>query len=794
MKTALILALTCPLFASFGQTQIKGHVKAEQQPVPSATVLLLTTDSTISKWVVTDGVGEFIFKDVVRGEYFISVSMIGYSKYLSPPISAGIDLVTMDEIILEESATGLNAVMIEANKASFDQKIDRLVINLESSVTSAGNTVLEVLQKSPGIVVNRQNNTIAMHGKNGVRIMINEKIMQVPLDVAVQMLDGMTASNVEKIELITTPPSRYDAEGNAGIIHIITKNSAGYGTNGSVALTLGAKWAETFGGNFNINHRNKSVGWFVDYSVLSTHNRHLMNMERQSRSEEFIQVVRGQSYRENITLQENTNAGFEWKPAKNFLLNVLVTAYRRNWKLNAFAEDFNQVTNDSSAYTAMNVTESNIWQSLTGSLGAQTNLSPKSKIGFTIDYLYYNNNNPSFYDVKNEPNELSKINLEKSTPIKLIVAKTDYQQEVSASLAWETGIKVVTSGLDNNVLVQRSVRGEWITDDFFTSYSSLTERISAAYVSAKWKVGSQWQVNSGLRYEHTHTAISTPAQQNLINRKYGYWFPSLSVQKKLEPEKDFNFSFSRRTTRPTYNDIAPYVFFWGTNSFSAGNTSLYPAVANAVSAGYHLRQWMVSLQFSHIKKEITMMQPELDEISNNFSYRSQNMKFLNTLALTNVYTLTIASWWDMQTNFMIQYQVGRTAHLVKNVKLDLLGLNFNIVNTIKLPKDFAVEVSAMYQSTTMSGISRFLPLGALNAGIQKDLGKKGTFRLAIDDVLNTNNWRIRTALPENNLHSYFHYQWHNRFIRLTYRRNFGSARLQAVRPESGSEEERKRVE
>ena len=103
------------------------------------------------------------------------------------------------------------------------------------------------------------------------------------------------------------------------------------------------------------------------------------------------------------------------------------------------------------------------------------------------------------------------------------------------------------------------------------------------------------QIDGGLRYEYTHTSISSPGEKNLIERKYGYLFPKLSVKKNLAPEKDLEFSYTRRITRPTYNDIAPYVFFWGPNTFSAGNTSLYPALSDALSVGYHVKQWNVSL-------------------------------------------------------------------------------------------------------------------------------------------------------------------------------------------------------
>lgn len=792
-----IFICSCLAICSFGQISIKGKIKDRQQGLQFATVLLLGQDSSLVKGVVTNNAGEFIIENISQGHYLISSSMIGYAKYVSEPLLAEDKNITLPDIFLEEAPTELSEVVVKSERPLFEQRTDRLVVNIQSSITSSGNTILELLQKSPGVVVNKQNNTISMNGKSGVRVMINDKIMQLPLDVVVQMLDGMNSSNVDRIELITTPPSKYDAEGNAGIIHIVMKENLDFGTSGSYGLTLGAHWAETLGGNLTINHRREKFSLFLDYSILRNHNLHTLHSSRESIGNE-LPSVSDDSHRENVTTQQNLSAGLEWKLERNTLLNFLLTAYRRNWELEALTNDVNQLTSGTRIITDMNIRESNIWQSASGSMGLQRKINTKSGISFNIDYLYYHNNNPSRYDNKllyEQDNviENQKIDLQKSTPIQFFIAKADYQHSVSPSFEWEAGMKGVTSYLDNDILVQRLVNNVWTVDPAFTSYSTLREQIGAAYISAKWQMQKQWKMNGGLRYEYTHTSISSPTQLDIINRKYGYLFPSLLIQKDISNERDIQLSYTRRVTRPTYNDIAPYVFFWGPNTFSAGNTTLFPSISDAIKVGYHVNQWIVSLQFSHSVNEIANLQPDLDSQLKNLTYRSQNLKYLNTIGLTNSYSFTPASWWEIQSNMVVLYQVGETSHLVKNIMLSLYGLNLNVINTLKLPKDFAVEVSGVYQSSTLSGITVYLPQGSLNAGIQKKLGDKGTIRLSMDDILNTNNWRIKTDQPENNLNANFNYNWHNQFIRLTYTRNFGNSKLRSVKLKSGSEEERKRI-
>ena len=279
------------------------------------------------------------------------------------------------------------------------------------------------------------------------------------------------------------------------------------------------------------------------------------------------------------------------------------------------------------------------------------------------------------------------------------------------------------------------------------------------------------------------TLIMAPLRKRMwLKEDMVIYFQVLSLKKNLASEKDLEFSYTRRITRPTYNDIAPYVFFWGPNTFSAGNTSLYPALGDALAIGYHVRELTISVQYSHVGNEITMMQPEVDS-ENNLIYRSQNLKYLNTLGLTTTYSISITPRWEIQSNLTAQYQTGRTTYLAHNERLHLYGLNLNVVNQFKLPRDFAVEISGMYQSSSLSGISQFLPIGSLNAGLQKSFGEKGILRLSMDDILSTNNWRIKTKSPENNLDSYFGYNWHNRFIRLTYTRSFGNTKLRSVKLE-----------
>lgn len=243
MSTRLLFLLMClPVFCK-AQLQVKGVVSMESgSALPYASVLLLSsTDSTLVRGQVSNEDGSFTIEVNNAGRYFLTVSAIGYDAVTTSifdldrsnsPFSPGI-------IRAIEKTQKLNEVIIDADRPMFEQKIDRTIINVQSNISRAGGSALDVLQRSPGVTVDKMNGAIFLSGKQGVTVMINGKISRIPASAVVQMLDGMNAENIDRIELITTPPSKYEAEGDAGMINIVMKKTEDLGTNGSLSIFSG---------------------------------------------------------------------------------------------------------------------------------------------------------------------------------------------------------------------------------------------------------------------------------------------------------------------------------------------------------------------------------------------------------------------------------------------------------------------------------------------------------------------------------------------------------------------------
>jgi hypothetical protein len=791
MKSVFLAAVfICCVGHAMAQYSVHGQVGDGTSFLPGVNVAV-HRDSTLIALAQTDTLGRYAITNLSAGHYHISCSRVGYDPVTSTlDVNGGQVITDMPLMLMHETAYSIDAVEISATRLTVDQQLDRLVIRPRDNVTYAGNSVLEVLQKTQGVVLNRQSGSIAINGKSGVRILINDKPIQVPLEIALQMLEGMNANQVDRIEFVAVPTSNYDSEGAAGIINIITDSRQTVGTDGSLMLVIGARWAEAFGLSGSVNHRTDRASYYIDYTMMRDHNLHTMRMWREMHVDGMAVSSKDVSPRENITNQQNISAGAEWNIGNRSLLNVAFTGYSRDWNLGATANNTTVFGSDSIRQTTIQAKETNLWRSATGSVGIQHQVSAGRKLELVVDYLFYHNHNPSRY-TGNMP-DADEIALSKETPIHVLVASAQtLSSDKRRNFSWDAGVKAAISSFDNNVDVQRRQDDVWTDDSRFTSRSTMQERILAAYVSTAWRNLTNWEVTVGLRYENTHTDIQVAQEQTLV-RNYGNLFPQLSVKKRINNTGEFYFGYSRRINRPTYNDMAPYVFFWSSESFSSGNTYLLPALSDVMTVGLRYGGWGWVLTYSHTGMPIAPIQPEAGE-RETLILQSQNLKFLNAGSLAVSYAAGLFRWWDINAGVTLQHQVARTLALTFDDDRSLWGINASANSTFKLPAALSFEVSGTWQSRALSGVSDFLPYGSLNAGLARRLGKNGNLKLSVDDLLYTSEWRIRTSSPANNLNLQFDYDWHNRFVRLSYTWTPGKGNHQQRKSISGSTEERQRV-
>lgn len=804
LKMACVLSLLIVQgLAAAAQSVVRGKVTDNNnKAVAGANVVLLSArDSAMVKGTITASDGSYSLEKINPGTYRITGSFIGHKQFYSAEFSLSASEGSKDvPVRLEELGVNLNEVVISAKKPLYEQKVDRLVINVQSSIVAVGGTALDVLERSPGVIVNRQNNSVSMNGKDGVVVMINGKVNHMPLSAVVQLLEGMNAGNIEKIELITTPPAKFDAEGNAGFINIVMVDNPGSGTNGSYSFSLGYGQGETSLASMNFNHRNAKLNLYGDYSFSRTHQPQLMTSYRQVRNNENSIENASVSERDPLVNIHNGRLGMDYQISKKTLLGALVSGYYRKWTMDAV--NAVTITNNSRLDTSLNIVndELNRWKNYGLNMNAQHTFSNSGVLTANLDHLYYHQTNPSGYlnTYFNGTGQFlyeNQIKSGKETPINMWVSNADYTRKLGKKIDLEMGLKAALSRFTNDVSVDRLLQDEWIGDQSLTAKYKLKEQIAAAYSSVSINLGAKMDMKLGLRYEYTVSNLGSMLEQDIVDRKYGNLFPTFYLARKLSENSSVNLSYNKRITRPTFNDMAPFVIFIDPNTFFSGNAGLQPSISNAVSTSYTFKNYIFSLGYSHDDAAIASFQSHVDSTINREVFVSENLDHVKNLALTMALPVDISTWWNVQNNVIVRWQ--QVNGFYNDDKIRIEKETFQVVSShnFKLPREWSLELIGFYQSADMFGLAVMKPFGIVNFGVQKKFNQqRNTLSFNISDVFSTGVFKAYSLVPEQNLNTNFSGRFDQRTFKVSFSRQFGNAKLTGARQrKTAAEEERRRV-
>ena len=506
--TTVLLVLASTVFIQLNaQTnyQITGNVlDGNDNEVAFANVLLLrASDSTLVKGAISAENGSFSFDDIASDRYFVESSVLGYQPAKSEVFELTSNYTVPTLVLLEGES--LDEVVIVAEKPLYTQKVDRMVINVEASIVSSGGTALEVLERSPGVVVNRQNNNISVVGKEGVVVMINGKINYVPTSSIVQLLDGMSADNIESIELITTPPASFDAEGNAGYINIVLKKSADLGLNGSYSFSAGYGRGATSNDNLNFNYRKKNLNIFGSYSFLLDERFQLIETSRQFRQDGDLIANDSRSEREPSQVNHNLRLGADYQLSEKTVTGVIVTAFDQKWTMDAFNLNRDDVNNMPIGFVTLDNTEKNQLRHFGANYNIKHNFTEDEFVSMDLDYLYYEFDNPTdytnrFFDGDNNFLRTEFLQSRKETPLTTLVGKVDYSNKKLKDFKFEVGAKAIKNDFENDVSVANSTGGPFVIDPTLTNFSVLDESILAGYVSTGYTIDEKTSAKAGVHY------------------------------------------------------------------------------------------------------------------------------------------------------------------------------------------------------------------------------------------------------------------------------------------------------
>ena len=798
----LSLLLSFLSLAGFAQ-KVTGTVLDENSvALPFANVLLLnSSDSTLVKASASDMDGKFEIKDLKFGSYLFKLSMVGYTDFYTPKFQLSTDTpdFNLQPLMLARLTSELAEVTVKVKKPFIEQQIDRTVLNVKNSITNAGSTVLDVLRKSPGVTVNQNSGTITMAGKDGVQVMINGKLSYIPASALISTLQGMNSNNVERIELITTPPAKFDAAGNAGYINIVLSQRPDEGFNGSVSLTAAAFEGTAPSADLDLNYRKNKINLYGSYSF--SRRAQLENI--QSDRSVLFKSVRTDTHinsdRDPFQLNNGFRLGLDVDLGKKTTLGVLLSGYRNEWQMKAFNTSATFKNGVEDSHIEIKNTEKNLWKHNMGNFNIQHQFAGGGDLNFNIDFLTYDNYNPTRYisihsshDVFQREDELGSS---KKTLLSMLPVSLDFTKKLTENLSLETGLKVVQSQFSNDVLVEEKIKGIWTPVDEFTADYRMKENVAAAYLSANYNHGKKNTFKGGLRYEYTTNNLGSNKQRNIVDRNYGYLFPTIYWNHKINNDQSFNLSYNKRINRPNFNDLAPFVLFMDPNTFISGNSALQPAIADNVSLGYNIKMVSFALNYAYQRYTIGDFQLEIDAENNKVFYLAQNLKYSESVFLTASFPTKIAKWWNGQIN-VSGARNHSVADVVQNgVSVSTFTYNLSGFQSFKISNRVDMELSGFYQSRSLDGIAVMKPVGQLNYGVSWSFPKSNaSLKFGIDNMFSTMKFTKVNNDDELSYRSTATLDMIKRIMKITYSQSFGNSKVKASRNRTtASETERQRV-
>jgi hypothetical protein len=766
-------------------------------------LLLNPADSLLIRGTTSEDNGSFELAGVMTGNYLLVVSFSGYEKKYIPVKISGSQKEDVGNILLIPASVQLKQVTVTAYKPLFEQHPDRMVVNVKNSITNTGGTVLDVLEKSPGILVNRQNGTISMSGKDGVQVMINGKLNYMPADALVNMLQGISANNVEKIELITTPPARYDAAGNAGYINIVLQQNPNEGFTANIALTMAAFYGTAPSANFDFNYRRRKSNLYGSYGF----SRRAQKSHRYS----YRSINLYNEFLENHSTIDpdvsrpahNLRLGYDYEWSKKTTIGLLVSGF-----INTYIED-GQTRNVLSTNGSIDTTiiidsyEKNPLKHALANIYLQHRPDKMSEISFNLDFLLYNNSDPVFYTNKyfNSSNDFvyaKELTSSQKTDFRIFPVQLDYKRKINDKINIEAGLKTVASRFTNKVLVVRLQPSGWEPDPDYTAEYKLKEDIKAAYISSTFSINKKNTVQAGLRYEYTDANLGTKDHKDIVNRHYGNLFPSVYWSHKIGENSGFNFSYNRRINRPAFNQLAPFLYFSDPSTVVTGNPALQPAISDALNVSYLLQQFVISLSYSYESNYINGFLSWVDTVSQKQFNIPRNISYLKTVNGRLTIPLTITRWWSSLVNLNAFWQKSRAEDYL-SVPLERKATRFSVSGSqnFRFAKRYAIEVSGLYVSRGLAGngVGIRKPYGNLNIAMQRKFKKPGSaLTIGVDNIFSGMKIRVINDVREGKFYTRANIQFQKRVFKITYTYRFGNTSMKDRKNRNtASEEERKRL-
>lgn len=710
--------------------------------------------------------------------------------------------VVKKSIMSSDSVHQLNQVVVSSKKPLYEIKIDRTVVNVDASPSNVGANVIEVLEKAPGVNVDKDGN-ISLKGKNAVLVMIDGRPSYLSPADLFNYLKSLPATSIDQIELMTNPPAKYDASGNAGVINIKTKKTKTMGFNGTYNSSVGQGVYNRNSNSLNMNYRKNKINIFSNMSYSNWGGFNKLNILRKYKDENnLVKAVFDQnSYAKN---EENNNlnmkVGLDYSVSNKTNIGLVLSGFSNpeSSKNNNISLLKNASYNVDSIVNSENNIK-NIWENISSNIYLQHKFDSLGKeLSIDIDASRFISNSESVLINKmlNANNILrSSEELLGNFPIDIKIAsiKTDYTRPLKNKAKFEFGAKSSYVETTNEANFFNIFPTGKTIDYNKTNTFNYTENINAAYLNYNKEI-NKWGIQIGLRAENTNAkgyqkgnAIRTDSS---FVRNYTNLFPTSYITYSANEKNQYSINFGRRIDRPSYQDLNPFIFYLDNFTYNKGNPFLQPQISNNFELGYTYNQFITTT----INYSITDKIFQESMIQDGFATIVQT----NNIGTKTNYGITTNIQYEAKkifsSNVYFAYTHDNYKGEVAGDKLDLSADMYliSVNNQFKFNKGWSAELSGWYRTKGIEGQLLINPLSQTSMAVQKQVLKnKGTFKLGVRDIFLTNfpSGIIRFSKTE----ATFSNRRDSRIFSLSFTYRFGKSFKAITKKSSGSDDEKSRI-
>lgn len=743
MKTTYMLVVLMMLAASGAAQTVSGSIRDANGPVPGATVLLRqANNTTIKKYTVSNGKGNFSFRDLSYTHYLLSCTAAGYQPVQGLPITIDSLHLAIDlpAIVLRLAARSLNEVVITASRPLIEHSIDRTTVNVSAMLLAPASDALEVLGKSPGVYVD-PNGNISLNGRGGVLVLIDDKPTYLSAQDLAAYLKSLPGGSLDQIELMTNPPAKYDAAGSA-IINIKLKKNRAAGFNGNVLAGINAGQYVRSNDALNLNYRNGKVNVFANLSYSRDANFNQSNSNRtffhpDGAIGSSLLVNSRYSYLSNGW---NLRTGLDYYAGANTTIGVMLIGGLRPTSGRTVFSSSQQSAGTDSLSNGTTIDRVH-WHNDGIDLNFQHQFDKNGRsLSADLDHIRYHTNDNQLTLNSNATGN-SQMQYQLPSDIQIYSAKADYTLPLGPGARFEAGLKSSWVTTDNNDQWFNGDNGVFLPDYALSDHFVYRENINAAYVSAQ-KQWQRWGIKGGFRLENTQDnghQLSNPAvTDSVFQKNYNNLFPSFYLSYKLDSagNNTLGLMYSRRLHRPNYQQLNPYLVYQNQYTYAAGNPYLNPNFYQIFQVSYNYKQFF-DLSAAYIGGSGNIY--NITSVSgDSFITRPENFATNNSYNLHADVNVTPINGWEMNAGALIFHLINKGEGYGTTINDAVTTGEIEINNSFHLGKNWNAELNGVYHGAFHGGQTIGSPFWTYNFALQRKLfNGNGSIRLRADNLFHS---------------------------------------------------------